>query len=82
MNQCPVEKFVCTKQKNMTDAWYLVSDSKGLSGSNIYSKRWLSRLIFVTLKTNDLLWGWRQPTLVRQKDGTDYFLFQQLRLPY
>ena len=40
---CPVEKFVCTKQKNMKDAWYLVSNRKDLSGADIvknYAKRW------------------------------------------
>ena len=39
----PVEKFVCTKQKAMKDAWYLVSNRTDLTGSKIvqfYGKRW------------------------------------------
>jgi hypothetical protein len=52
-NQCPVEKFVCTKQKDMKDAWYLVSDRKDLSGSAIvkyYSKRWRIEPYFRDIK--------------------------------
>ena len=52
-NQCPVEKFVCTKQKDMKDAWYLVSDRKDLSGCAIvkyYSKRWRIEPYFRDIK--------------------------------
>ena len=49
----PIEKFVCTKQKDMKDAWYLVSNRKDLSGADIiknYSKRWRIEQYFRDIK--------------------------------
>ena len=49
----PIEKFVCTKQKDMKDAWYLVSNRKDLSGADIvknYAKRWRIEPYFRDIK--------------------------------
>lgn len=49
----PVAKFVCTKQKNMKDAWYLVSNCNDLTGSEIvrfYGKRWTIESYFRDIK--------------------------------
>lgn len=52
-DMCSVEKFVCTKQKNMKDAWYLVSNRKDLSGADIvknYGRRWKIEPYFRDIK--------------------------------
>lgn len=49
----PIEKFVCTKQKDMKDAWYLVSNRKDLSGADVvknYAKRWRIEPYFRDIK--------------------------------
>ena len=49
----PIEKFVCTKQKDMKDAWYLVSNRKDLNGADIiknYAKRWRIEPYFRDIK--------------------------------
>ena len=53
LDQYPVEKFVCTKQKGMKDAWYLVSNRTDLTGSSIvkfYGKRWTIEPYFRDIK--------------------------------
>lgn len=48
-----VEKFVCTKQKAMKDAWYLLSNREDLNGSQIvrfYGKRWTIEPYFRDVK--------------------------------
>jgi hypothetical protein len=52
-DMCPIEKFVCTKQQNMKDAWYLVSNRKDLRGADIvknYAKRWRIEPYFRDIK--------------------------------
>lgn len=49
----PVAKFVSTKQKNMKDAWYLVTNCNDLTGSEIvrfYGKRWTIEPYFRDIK--------------------------------
>jgi hypothetical protein len=53
LNQFAVEKFVCTKQKAMKDAWYLVSNREDLNAGAIisyYGKRWTIEPYFRDIK--------------------------------
>jgi hypothetical protein len=53
LNHHGIEKFVCTKQKAMKDAWYLVSNRKDLNAGAIvsyYGKRWTTEPYFRDIK--------------------------------
>ena len=73
----PIEKFVCTKQQNMKDAWYLVSNRKNLSGQAIvkcYGKRWRIEPYFRDIK--DLRFGMGlEATHISMSDRRDRLFF-------
>jgi Transposase DDE domain len=73
----PVEKFVCTKQKGMKDAWFLVSNRKELSGSQIvkfYGKRWTIEPYFRDIKNQRFGMGLSE-THIRTPERRDRLFF-------
>lgn len=53
LDKYPVAKFVSTQQKDMKEAWYLVSNRTDLAGSSIvkyYGKRWTIESYFRDIK--------------------------------
>ena len=76
-DQHPVEKFVCTKQKGMKDAWYLVSNRTDLTGSMIvkfYGKRWTIEPYFRDIKNQRFGMG-LSSTRISTPDRRDRLLF-------
>lgn len=76
-DQHPVEKFVCTKQKGMKDAWYLVSNRTDLTGSMIvkfYGKRWTIEPYFRDIKNQRFGMG-LSSTHISSPDRRDRLLF-------
>jgi len=76
-DQHPVEKFVCTKQKGMKDAWYLVSNRTDLTGSMIvkfYGKRWTIEPYFRDIKNQRFGMG-LSSTHISTPDRRDRLLF-------
>lgn len=76
-DQYPVEKFVCTKQKGMKDAWYLVSNRTDLAGSIIvkfYGKRWTIEPYFRDIKNQRFGMG-LSSTRISTPDRRDRLLF-------
>lgn len=77
LDQYPVEKFVCTKQKGMKDAWYLVSNRTDLTGSSIvkfYGKRWTIEPYFRDIKNQRFGMG-LSSTHISTPDRRDRLLF-------
>ena len=77
LDQYPVEKFVCTKQKGMKDAWYLVSNRTDLTGSSIvkfYGKRWTIEPYFRDIKNQRFGMG-LSTTHISTPDRRDRLLF-------
>jgi hypothetical protein len=77
LDQYPVEKFVCTKQKGMKDAWYLVSNRTDLTGSIIvkfYGKRWTIEPYFRDIKNQRFGMG-LSSTHISTPDRRDRLLF-------
>lgn len=77
LDQYPVEKFVCTKQKGMKDAWYLVSNRTDLTGSsivNFYGKRWTIEPYFRDIKNQRFGMG-LSSTHISTPDRRDRLLF-------
>lgn len=73
----PIEKFVCTKQKDMKDAWYLVSSRKDLSGSDIvkyYGMRWKIEPYFRDIKDQRFGMG-LESTHISTPDRRDRLFF-------
>ncbi|NDH08267.1 MAG: hypothetical protein EBY16_01380 [Gammaproteobacteria bacterium] len=73
----PIEKFVCTKQKGMKDAWYLVSNREDLSGSQMvkfYGKRWPIEPYFRDIKNQCFGMGLSE-THIRTPERPDRLLF-------
>lgn len=73
----PVGKFVCTKQKGMKDAWYLVSNREELSGSKIvkfYGKRWTIEPYFRDIKNQRFGMGLSE-THIGKPERRDRLLF-------
>ena len=76
-DQHPVEKFVCTKQKGMKDAWDLVSNRTDLTGSMIvkfYGKRWTIEPYFRDIKNQRFGMG-LSSTHISSPDRRDRLLF-------
>jgi len=77
LDQYLVEKFVCTKQKGMKDAWYLVSNRTDLTGSmivNFYGKRWTIEPYFRDIKNQRFGMG-LSSTHISTPDRRDRLLF-------
>ena len=77
LDQYLVEKFVCTKQKGMKDAWYLVSNRTDLTGSSIvkfYGKRWTIEPYFRDIKNQRFGMG-LSTTHISTPDRRDRLLF-------
>ena len=59
-DEYPVAKFVCTKKKEMKDAWYLVSNRDDLMATtlvNFYGKRWKIEPYFRDIKNQRFGFG-------------------------
>ena len=72
-----IAKFVCTKQKDMKDAWYLVSNCEDLSASTIiqfYGKRWKIEPYFRDIKDQRFGYG-LEATHISTPDRRDRLFF-------
>lgn len=76
-DQYPIKKFVCTQQKAMKEAWYLVSNRGDLTGSEIvrcYGKRWTIESYFRDIKNQRFGMGLSE-THIRSPDRRDRLFF-------
>lgn len=70
-------RFVCAKQKNMKDAWFIVSNRHDLNGTQLmklYGKRWTIETYFRDLKDQRFGWGF-QETHISTPKRRDRLLF-------
>lgn len=77
LDNYPVAKFVCTKQKGMKEAWYIVSSCKNVTPGTIilnYGKRWKIESYFRDIKDQRFGMG-LQETHIRNPDRRDRLFF-------
>ena len=73
LQHCPIEQFVCVKDKGMKAAWYLVTNIPGLAARVLikhYAKRWKIEPYFRDIKDNRFGYG-LQETHIKSEERRD-----------